>query len=255
MISMNKAIMRETIFCLIAAGVFFLGIIYGRQSYFTLSVLNQALSATGAQVSEVDINGWVRGDSVPVDESFLEQNVRKAFTELGYDGNQVAIEKKQNNYFSQFRGEIRTDKSQLVVISQKIYPRSAQPAECYTVINAGISVQNASGEEWERKITKTLAEFGPRPQINTCLVGWLDGKLNKNNLEHRLLLAFDSIQAIVQEPVFVDDFASFTGYTPSLARFLTVNHNKVNVNMAMRYHPVEEKTYVTVGSPVITREY
>jgi hypothetical protein len=219
------------------------------------AILSQAFAATGATVKSAEINGWVKVDTKAVNEAVLEKQVRKTFNQLGYDGNQVLIEKQQNNYFSQFRGEIRSDDFNLVVISQIIYPKPNKVAEAYIVINAVMGQQNTSDQEWDHKISKTLAELGSQPRINTCLVGWLDGKLNRNDLKHHLVLAFDSIQAVEVDQMFNDDFASITGYTPKLASFFKVKQEKVNVNMAMHYRPSEERTYVTIGSPVITREY
>ncbi len=219
------------------------------------AVLSHAFAATGATVTSAEINGWVQLDTAAANEAVLEDRVRKTFDQLGYDGNQVLIENQQNKYFSQFRGEIRSDDLNLVVISQIIYPKPHKVAETYIVINAVMGQQNINNQEWERKIGKTLTELGSQPRINTCLVGWLDGKLNKNDLKHHLVLAFHSIQAVEVDQMFNEDFASITGYTPKLASFFKVKQEKVNVNMAMHYRPSEERTYVTIGSPVITREY
>lgn len=225
----------------------------GPQPAFT--VLSQALAATGATVSSAEINGWVQLDNTLADEVILEEMVRNSFNKMGYDGKPVIIQKQKNKYFVQSRGEIRSDDLDLVVISQVIYPQANKIAEAYTVINAVMRHQIASDEAWEVKISKTLTELGRKPRINTCLVGWLDGKLNKNNLKHRLLLACDSIEAVAGDQMYDDDFASVTGYTPRLANFFKMQQEKVNVNMAMRFSPSEERTYVTIGSPVITREY
>ncbi|MBU2698938.1 hypothetical protein Ga0466249_000017 [Sporomusaceae bacterium BoRhaA] len=251
---MKKVAWKWLSFGLIAVYICII-VTYGGQQKCALPVLSKALSTTGAEVAFVDIQGWVKQEHLRMDEAALEENVRESFDKLGYNGNDVQIEKKQNSYFCKVRGELRDPNLVIVVMSQMIYAKGIQPAVSYTAINAEIQGQNASGEEWERKIGKILAEIGPRPRINTCLVGRLDGKLNKNNLEHRLFLAFHSIQAVVQEPMFVDDIASFTGYTPNLTEFFTVNEQKVNVHMAVRYHPSEERTYVTIGTPVITRGY
>lgn len=251
---MNKMIWKWLSFGLIAVYLCIIASYCGQQKC-ALPVLSKALSTTGAQLAVVDIQGWVKQEHLLMDEATLEESVRETFDKLGINENDVQFEKKQNSYFCQVRGELHAKDLVLVVMSQVIYDKGAQHAASYTAINAEIQGENASGKEWEKKISKILTGIGPRARINTCLVGWLDGKLNKNNLEHRLFLAFHSIQAVVQEPMFVDDIASFTGYTPSLMEFFTVNEQKVNIHMAMRYHPFEERTYVTIGTPVITRGY
>lgn len=228
---------------------------YGAWQRSDFTVLNQALAATGATVRSVEINGWVELDIVPADEMRLEERVRDSFDKLGYNGNQVAIERQQNAYFSQYRGEIHSGDLDLIVISQVIYPNGSKSAEAYTVINAIMRRKDANNGELEQKINRILTEIGHQPRINTCLVGQLDGKLNKNDLKHRLALAFDSIQAVTMDQMFDGDFASITGYTPKIAKFIKVKQKKLNINMAMRYVSSEERTYVIIGSPVITREY
>ncbi|PKM82215.1 MAG: hypothetical protein CVU89_06120 [Firmicutes bacterium HGW-Firmicutes-14] len=48
---------------------------------------------------------------------------------------------------------------------------------------------------------------------------------------------------------------NITAYSPKIRQQLTMGEESVNINMAVRYNSLENKTLVYVGSPLITTEY
>ncbi|MBC8016841.1 MAG: YwmB family TATA-box binding protein, partial [Sporomusaceae bacterium] len=105
------------------------------------------------------------------------------------------------------------------------------------------------------KITGIIEKFGSSPQISTCLIGWLDGKLIDGE-EHRLLeRAFMVIDARIINKINTEQFVSYTGFTSEITNWLQVADEKINLNIAMRYSPYDNRTYITIGSPIITQEY
>ena len=67
--------------------------------------------------------------------------------------------------------------------------------------------------------------------------------------------AKEALSASVFDTLIQPGFASITGFSPVLPDCLTVGDKRINLNMAMRYSPNDNRTYVIVASPVIPGEY
>ena len=87
------------------------------------------------------------------------------------------------------------------------------------------------------------------------MIGWLDGKLKDREWCDALQSAFKAIDAQVIDKLQTQHFASYTGFSPGIINRIQVGDQKINLNMAMRYSQYDNRTYITIGSPIITREY
>jgi hypothetical protein len=67
--------------------------------------------------------------------------------------------------------------------------------------------------------------------------------------------AREALGASIIDTLIQPGFASITGFSPILPDSLTVGDKRINLNMAMRYSPYDNRTYVIVASPVIPGEY
>lgn len=219
--------------------------------------LASALQATGAEAGEVSINAWGRLPVKPADEAALTRIVKQAMHEFGIDDTQVVLNQSTSRYQRMVRAEMTDDNSHLVVIAEELYPGGqTQAAEVYLVINLETRQYNeAAVVNSKAKISRIMAEFDGIPQITTCLVGWLDGKLMKDEQDRRLGDAFDAIEAKTVSSTTTDQYVSSTGMSPLIQQKLQVGNDQININMAMRYSPLDNRTYVIIGSPVITLEY
>lgn len=219
--------------------------------------LSAAMRAAGADVEEMSINGWAQLDNDKQSEEELEAMARTAMEQLGISAENYTLTHSKTRYQNMARAEAVADYFHAVAVAEVIFPRGekAQP-EVYLVVNIETKPQKDSDmQEWHNKITGIMESFGGRPRISTCLVGWLDGKLRDEEWNIHLRNGFNAVNATVIDKVRSNDFASFTGFSPAITEHLRVGNKRINVNMAMRYSPYDDRTYVTIGSPVITREY
>ena len=133
---------------------------------------------------------------------------------------------------------------------------NASEFEGYLVVNIEAkAAENHSISYMQEKVTRITSNFGPSPRINTCLIGWLDGKLRAGEWHKPLSDAFTVIEASIIDQLETEHFASYTGFTSEIPESLQAGDKKINLNMAMRYSQYDNRTYVTIGSPIITREY
>lgn len=219
--------------------------------------LGTAMRSAGASVEELSVNGWAKLSALPDANPDLEKMAIAAIRGLGVNEGNVQVTSNQTRYQKIVRAEAIEDYFHAVAIAEVINPanKSGQ-AGVYLVL----TVETKPGREgdvavWHDKIVEVIKNFGGNPRISSCLVGWLDGKLGEEEWAIRLKSGFNAVHAGMIDEGKYSNFVSYTGYTPLISDYLEVSGKRINFNMAMRYSPYDNRTYVTIGSPVITREY
>lgn len=218
--------------------------------------LSTAMVAAGVQVQEISINGWAELDQQNYPDEVLPDTVSRAMHLLGAKEGEYNLTTNTSKYHYTVRADKVASGYHAVVMAQVLYGVSQnKPREVYLVIN----IESINGEDtpksYEKKVSEIITDIGGSPRITTCLVGWFDGKLDKDHWAGTINKAFKAIDAKVVDSVVNANFVSYTGYTPNVGDGLKVGDQRVNVHMAMRYSPYDDRTYITIGSPVIIREY
>lgn len=217
--------------------------------------LFRAMSAAQAQVEEVSINGWSQLESENFDEKNAQQLVEQAMYELGISKTEFKLTTAKDKYHYMVRADSIKDYCHIVAICQVLYiNQQTDMKEVYMVINVE-TAKNFSNNDFDKRIALFFKNIKSTPRITTCLVGGFDGKLNDDEKLAKLDAAFSSIGAAVNDKNINSQFASFTGYTNQLKENIAVGDKVLNVQMAIRYSRHDNRTYLIIGSPVITREY
>lgn len=213
-----------------------------------------AMEATGAKANDFTVNGWSQLPLQKGSEPNLTMLVETVMTGFDFGKENYKIMANESKSHRSVRADAVRDNMGFTAIAQIIYPQGKDP-EVYLVVNMEALIDKQSLHAWEEKIAKIITDAQGTPRISTCLVGWIDDKLDNGQLRSRLHKAFSAIKAGVNDTVTDANFVSMSGYSDSIADSLTVAGKQINVNMAMRYSPSDNRTYVIIGSPVITREY
>jgi hypothetical protein len=218
--------------------------------------LFDALNSAGGKVQEISINAWGKLPDGNFTAEQLTVMAASAMGQLGIKEDQYTITKSEDARHLSVRAEAVQDGLHAVALVQTIKVSKGKEAEGYVVVNVELNnSDNKKLANWQQELKNIIKEFGCLPHINTCLTGWLDGKLLKEEWGTRLENAFQAAKATTVDKIQYTDFASYTGYSPAIADYVQYGNKKVNVNIAMRYSPHDNRTYIIVGSPVITREY
>lgn len=219
--------------------------------------LRTAMKAAGANVEEMSVNAWAKVPGAGQSDIDLENMARQSIEQLGIDRNSYTISQNQTEQQRMVRAEAVADYFHAVALAEAIFPQGEQgKAEVYLVVMVEKKLESETDlDEWQKKISAVIKDCGGKPRISTCLVGWLDGKLMDGEYAYRISNGFRTVNATIIDKVNYDNFASYTGFAPGISDYLEVGGKKINFNMAMRYSPYDDRTYITIGSPVITREY
>ena len=105
------------------------------------------------------------------------------------------------------------------------------------------------------RIEKIFDEFQTPIDITTCIIGTIEGRIEYNDLESKMLNVMDKFGIKTVEKYIDGSIISYTGYTPLIDDAIFSGKKKVNVNLAARYNEDENKNYIWIGTPIITTGY
>ncbi|MFA5577062.1 MAG: YwmB family TATA-box binding protein [Tissierellaceae bacterium] len=105
------------------------------------------------------------------------------------------------------------------------------------------------------KIENIFSDFGRTADLTTCVIGTIEGRLNSNHMEMYGKKAMKKYRGKIVEKYVDQLMSSFTIYTPLIENHIFSYEKRVNLNMAIRYNEYENKTYIWIGTPIITTGY
>lgn len=219
--------------------------------------LTMAMEATGAQVAECSINAWVKLPNNQLNDDQRVEIVQQVMRELHVEPLGYQLTQQEKNKQNSVQAEAVTPNFHALAVVRSIPSRLiVSEMEYYLVITIeDKGTTNFSVDHMQREIRRISEKYGSSPHISTCLIGWLNGTL-RDGEEHDLLQkAFAVIDAKIIDKLENEHFVSYTGFSSGIIEWLQVDSEKINLNMAMRYSQYDNRTYVTIASPIITREY
>ncbi|HWQ61198.1 MAG TPA: YwmB family TATA-box binding protein [Negativicutes bacterium] len=253
--------MRRSFCYALMAGLLFLSLLfYGRindaAKATRLELMAEAMAATGATTERVIYNAWTRLPDAGLSDDGLKAVATAALAKLGYYPGQFELLHSRSERHRLVKVELADGERHIVVMVQVVYPVWKETsAEAYLVINAETLTETPNSAQLRDRVAAAANSAGGSPRITTCLVGGLDGKLEKDKWSELLHKAGQVLGAADVAVVVQPNYASLTGYSAAMPESLTVGDKLINVNLAVRYSPHDNRTYVVIASPVITGEY
>lgn len=110
-------------------------------------------------------------------------------------------------------------------------------------------------EEIEKEVSNILRSYKINPKVNSCITGSLSGKYENSQIDE---LCDEILKSAEAEKVYSTkdrNLMSVSAYSHILGSSLSISGKKMNLNLAVRYNSLENKTYIWLATPVITIEY
>lgn len=107
----------------------------------------------------------------------------------------------------------------------------------------------------KHKITELFKKFSIKTEISTCIIGTFEGQLSSKERIDKMTTAIGTVKGNKVEGLFESSIISVSVYTPNIENFIFTGNNKMNLNISMRYNEYEKKTYIWIGTPIITIGY
>ena len=253
-IYMNK---KLSISFLLVLCIFIVSMYYLRVNSDLLeTTLVKSFNNSGAKVICSEIYFWGRiGEEYKTQEELVSllENVSKDMGILNDAG--AKAHSAKNDYFSKYEVNGLLPDGQILNMTLTVEKNDSGGKE--KVISGTITQDMSNGgiEETSRKIKEVFNSYKVSPKLNTCIVGAFDGRLDDAEMNDIASRVFKEAEAKKVEGMRDEKLISVSAYSPSIGESIKINGRKVNLNLAMRFNNNEDKTYIWLATPVITKEY
>lgn len=91
--------------------------------------------------------------------------------------------------------------------------------------------------------------------FSLCLSGSFEQKMSVYDMEEKLSSILESVGAKEVEGIYSESVFSVSAFCESLGRGIRSGGDSINMQIAMRYSPYYDKTFIWIGTPLINIEY
>jgi hypothetical protein len=218
--------------------------------------LSAAMQATGAEVDSFYIYAWEKLPKEFENVAIFMKIEKDMLKELGFTEDQYTIEVIEDTEKIDVKAKVEIENKKMSIAICNIVEQDPSKNTTFLSVNY---MEKSSEEDkviqTKAKLKNIMKKFHSSPTISTCLKGYLDGKLRNDEWSLRLQDAFDSIGATPLKKTDAKTYFSYVGFAPVIEECVIAGKDIVNLNMVMRYNEYDGRTYVIIGSPVISIEY
>ncbi len=201
-----------------------------------------------AEPYELKITSWIKLNKSNISRETMEKYLDLALREFKFN----TIDKNwMNEENIKSLHKIVKIKEQNAVIDAAVQQIDKKT---YIIINIE-GVYNEKCLEWELKLKKYYSFFNAKPEIANNIVGKLAEKMTAQEQKRLIENIFSMTGSSIIEGITTDNVVSYSGWCPDLKQELIVKNNKININVAVHNHELEDIAYVYIGTPVLTCEY
>jgi len=223
-------------------------------------VLVKAFNSSGAAVVEVNINAYASDTGMFLGEEEVMRIVTSLAEgiELDFDGAE-RIENFSDDYNQLSVTGKNVDGYGTVIIAHSMDFTGIEEGpggfETNIVVDVVLDDNIKELPYMEDRIRMLVEEHMQGVRTTSCIVGSYAESIPEDNMDAIIGSIFQSIEAKEVERAICDDFLSVSAYTPRIGDHIEMGDERINLNVAMRYNSYEGRTYIWLGSPVITLEY
>jgi len=160
----------------------------------------------------------------------------------------------QDNGFNQLMIQGIDDKGNFVTISLSSY-EIEDSGETSLYINLINSEHFTENNDIILRIQKIFDKYDKFINVTSCIVGSIDGNIDLDANKKKVLEITEDLQGKVVEKYEEDGIVSYSIFSPLIDEYIYTGSRKMNLNIALRYSELENKTYILIGTPIITIGY
>jgi len=217
-----------------------------------LDIVSKSFQVTKAEFYELNIEAWAQIKKEGLSQKDLRLLYQKIADELLLNEENMTTEQYEDFIGINHR-ELLEGTTYLELALQSF---QSEGLESGTFLGIQINSDDLDkSRQYYDTLKNIFCDFNVKNNVGVTLVGTLPGQLTEKELYRTPALAFSAINAQVQEGIDTQELLSFSGYTPDCRDYLNVDGKKININIALRYHAIDNRTYIHIGAPLIFQEY
>lgn len=216
-------------------------------------IVSKSFQKSTSELEVLNIQTWAQINKQGLKEKELLNLHKKIITSLGMSNN-PKIDKSCPGFIAVFQN--KELKEQNIYLETSIQSFRTDGQENGTYLGLLVYTKDfKKGREYYNILKGILNELDIEAEIGVTATGSYNCALNDSERKEILVKSLDASHAVVKEGINSEGLLSVSAYSHDCKDGLDVCENKINLNIAMRYHSLDKKTYIHIGAPVIYEEY
>lgn len=217
-----------------------------------LDIVSKSFHTTQGEFYELYIEAWEQIKKEEMDEKELLELSHNILRKFGLTSADCSIEGYED-FISIYCQEVLQDNTHFSLVLQSY---RSEDLEAGTILGIQVNLSDLkNSRKYYNLVKQIFAENNPDAYIGVSIVGTFPGQLTEQEFQKQTHLAFSAVTARVQEGISSKELLSYSGYSPNCKDYLIVDGKKINLNVALRYHSIDDTTYIHIGAPLIFQEY
>ena len=223
-------------------------------------ILVKAFGCSGAAIVETNVNAYASATDVFLDKEEVTEMVKSLAEGMDLEFEQAERVENFSLDYNQLSviGKNKEGYSVVIIVHSMDFTGIEDGPggfESNIVVDVALGGDMEELPHTERKVKDLVEGYMEGARTNCCIVGSYAERVPQDDIEAIIGSILQSAGASEVERAVYDGFVSISAYTPDIGRYVEMGENRVNLNVAMRYNSFEGRTYIWLGSPVISLEY
>jgi len=214
------------------------------------------LDKVHGSLERIRISGWTEiNGHYPV--NVLTEKAKELLPVLG-EGRKFQISSGETTDYCQVKLSAGDNGAEYSLILYSSIPADELTGEHSTYIIAEAILDSDSLDREEavyETLKELLSQFDAAPSLNTTYIAAIPGRLEGWEMEQTGRQILEGFNGRIVEMSRDSEWISLTGYSSRIDGGLHSDNGIFNMNVALRYNSHEGKTYLWLGTPVISVSY
>lgn len=231
-------------------------------NYYRLddSTLEEAFRVSGAEVVETNINVYSSQQGMFLNGEEVASIAKSLAYEMEVD---FETSEKIENYSDDYNqisviGQNLLGYTAVIIVNSMDFSNVEESdggSETDIVLDVSIGGHYESLAVIEKVVERAVNKFIKGARVTSCIIGRYENEVPDRDRDGIIASVLDSADATEVERSVYDGMLSISAYTSKIGEHVEMGRNKINLNVAMRYNSYEDRTYIWLGSPIISVEY
>ena len=148
-----------------------------------------------------------------------------------------------------------SNKNPITMIISSYIDADSKMDETYLYLNLINKEHFLTNNDIINSVESIFKEYDSFMEITSSIIGYIDGNACNDEIEKKAIRALRRLKGNTVETFKDVNLLSYTAYTPRIVENISIGEKKINLNLAIRYNDYEDKTFIWIGTPIITSGY
>lgn len=230
----------------------------GQLAQQTTTLLERSFSATHAKVAGYEIENYSSLGPQSTSLADLARYAARFVQEFPLQKTKIYKYEATNELYYEVTGYGPDHTHVTATLSSFHYPNSTP-----STANTGVFTVRVDGETTDlrhfepvlKQVDTAVTALKVLPQISACIEGTTGAKIIGDSANKVVTAAFHAVSAKRVEGMVTNLETSISGYSPEASTVILTNGHKMNLQVAVHYDAVNQRTNILVGTPIITVTY